>query len=159
MANIGFYEIFDNILSFAAIIVAVASIIIAKKKTTQSNEIAKEAQKISASNHRDIIFSDFTKRFQEIILKEPSTLRNGDARSDDENVNSFMTLYVNLCSEEYYLFTKGAIEKDIWEYWVEGMRMQFTSHVYQVWWKKNASKYNQNFNHFINTYILSKLNK
>ena len=129
---ISFSEILDNLLSFVAIIVAVVSIIIAKKKTKQSNEIAREAQQIAIKNHRDIIFSDLTKRFQEIILRSPSTLRNGIAKSDDEIINSFLTLYVNLCSEEYYLYTKGAIENDIWGYWVEGMKTQFENDVYKI---------------------------
>jgi len=40
--------------------------------------------------------------------------------SDDEKKEKIKD-YLNLCSEEYYWYRRGLIDKDIWENWVTGM--------------------------------------
>lgn len=64
---------------------------------------------------------EYTKRYEEIMDSLPSAVRN--ARFDlfkeppepNQEVTSVILRYLNMCSEEYYLYRKNYISKSIWE--------------------------------------------
>lgn len=62
------------------------------------------------------------------------------ARRDSETykkacVKRYMRLYFNLCSEEYYLYKKGLISKEVWELWREGIIENMKQYTYQKSWE------------------------
>ena len=67
-----------------------------------------------------LVFSDYTKRNQDIMLH---------LYSDKENKDAYHRLYFDLCCDEYYLHEKGFISNNIWKHWEYGMKitMKITS--------------------------------
>lgn len=86
----------------------------------------------------------------------PDSVYSGTAEASDPRVLKSMTLYFDLCSEEYHLFKKGFIPDDVWSTWVEGMRITVGSTIYANSWKMIAHSYNNDFWHFMNNHIFSK---
>ncbi len=92
-------------------------------------------------------FSEYTKRYQDIMLY----LYRSDMPSKE-----YIRLYLDLCSEEYYLYKQGCLPQDIWEMWLEGMQMIMKQRVFQMEWEKSAGYYNNDFWHFFNNTVLPK---
>ena len=110
---------------------------------------AYKAQKNEREIHKSLIqnqfFAEYTRRYQELRVKWPNALK--------EQVDAtFYELYFDLCSEEYYLHTKGAIAEDVWKLWEEGIRTAMHKPWFQATWKVRGATYNANgdFYHFMN---------
>lgn len=81
---------------------------------------------------------------------------SGSAKETDPEVMKSIVLYFNLCSEEYHLFKKGYVPDDVWDNWIEGMRITVGKPIYTDAWKTNAKDYNEDFRHFMNNQIFPK---
>jgi hypothetical protein len=85
-------------------------------------------------------FAEYTKRYQEIILKFPSNYFADDFSfvgvSDDvrEEIRRVVRAYFDLCSEEYFLHEKGYIPDEVWKEWATGIVHNFSlGHIYADW--------------------------
>ena len=69
------------------------------------------------------MFSDYTRRYHEIVRDLPSESRDPEGTFDFESLDgakrgdilNAVRGYLNLCSEEYYLYRRGRIEKKLGE--------------------------------------------
>ena len=116
------------------------------------------AQKLfnqTSANHNSLLFAEYTRRYQEIIVLMPDSVYTGDAKSTDPNVMKFMSLYFDLCSEEFHLRQEGFIPDKVWENWVEGMRLTVKRPIYQTSWTILSQYYNQDFLKFMNHEIIN----
>ena len=128
-------QMFMLIASAAAIIV---SAFMSKKSISASMRMVKEQNQIH-------MFAEYTKRYQEIIVNMPkSVYESGSGDEVDFDVLRYMQLYFNLCSEEYDLWTKGAISPDVWEKWLHGIRMTMKRPVYRKAWSLEKDGYSSN---------------
>ena len=91
-----------------------------------------------------MIFSEYTRRYQEIFLNMPDDIYKGTAEVD-ERTHRHIRLYFDLCSEEYHLRKKRTISKDIWKKWIEGMRISMRSAIYRTAWDNLKMDYNEDF--------------
>lgn len=74
-------------------------------------------------------FSDYTRRYSEIVRELPSDARRPgstfafEALSEAEqgDVLNAARGYLNLCSEEYFLHERGRIDDETWGIWRAGM--------------------------------------
>jgi hypothetical protein len=74
-------------------------------------------------------FSEYTRRYSEIVGDLPSEARRPGGRfvyddlDDDEQGRVLNTAraYLNLCSEEYFLHSRGRIDDETWSIWRGGM--------------------------------------
>ncbi len=46
-----------------------------------------------------------------------------------------MRAYFDLCSEEYFLYTKGSIDDDTWKEWKSGIEYAFSKTAFSNGWK------------------------
>ena len=108
-------------------VISVLSIGISIWNVSRTNQLTKK-------NHQSIIFSEYTRRYQDIILRMPDSmfLHNGNLAPD---VSKYMTLYFDLCSEEFHLHKIGDIPEKIWNNWVEGMKITMRPPIYHTGWK------------------------
>lgn len=111
--------------------------------------------KLIRRQHLVGVFMEFTRRYQDIILSMPESVYSNNAKASDPNVQKSMTLYFDLCSEEYHLYKEGFIPKDVWSNWVEGMRITVKNPIYANSWKLIAQYYNRDFWRFMNHEIFS----
>ncbi len=87
------------------------------------------------------VFSDYTKRYQEIILNFPESINQDDF--DFNNLETgikdktlrYMRAYFDLCSEEYFLHKKGNIDDDTWKEWKSGIEYAFSKTAFRNGWE------------------------
>ena len=109
-------------------LVAVITIVYTQYKDRRQNKI--------------LMFSEYTRRYQEILINMPESIFNGT-----EHINAkaqmYMRLYFDLCSEEYHLWEKGMIPNQVWEMWKEGMQITTNRPVYKTAWEELSGEYNK----------------
>ncbi len=85
-------------------------------------------------------FSDYTKRYQQIILGFPEGINDKNFRISEQPADQrahtlrHMRAYFDLCSEEYYLKIQGHIDKDMWKEWESGIRFALSKPAFQEAW-------------------------
>ena len=83
-------------------------------------------------------FADYTKRYQEIILRFPEDVNtptfqvNGHAGY--ESLMRNMRAYFDLSFEEWYLNSRGLIDARIWSVWQGGMRAAMSKTAFRQAW-------------------------
>lgn len=113
-------------------------------------------RKMAKRQYQFQFFAEYTKRYQDLILQMPDDL---DISSiDSKDVDKFMRLYFDLCSEEYYLHSKGVIDKKVWGLWVDGISTAMNKQKYKTAWILLGSYYDdENFVHFMNNLAREKV--
>lgn len=103
-------------------------------------------------------FERYTARYQHIMEKMPEvffqdTKLQLKAKPEDiEKCNQYIRLYVDLCCEEYFLYTKHYIDEDVWNEWEEGISWAFTQNemVKNYWNVENNQSGYSNFSDYVN---------
>lgn len=88
--------------------------------------------RIDGKRHRTLMFTEYTKRFQEIILH---------LYSDPQNKSAYHRLYFDLCSEEYYLKSTKQLPDNIWNKWVYGMKLMMKNESFRASRKVESVNY------------------
>jgi len=83
-------------------------------------------------------FSDYTKRYQEIILNFPEDINSEtfvlNGRDDYSKTMRYLRAYLDLCYEEWYLNDRALIDNDIWNIWKGGMETAFSKAAFRQAW-------------------------
>lgn len=77
------------------------------------------------------VFSEYTRRYQDIVLR---------LYSDPSNKEVYHKLYFDLCSEEYYL--RKQLPHGIWNNWEQGMKRMMENEDIRASWEKQKYDYN-----------------
>lgn len=86
-------------------------------------------------------FSDYTKRYQEIILNFPENINAKDfsleklKRKERNKTLRYMRAYFDLCSEEFYLNEEKYIDEKVWGVWEGGIKFALSKAAFQQSWK------------------------
>ena len=102
-------------------------------------------------------FSDYTKRYQEIILSLPENVNDDQFQIEDlhepdrEKLMRSMRAYYDMSFEEYWLNQTGLIWKPIWTIWSGGMKTACSRPAFRQAWQiiGNDSDYGVEFHQFI----------
>lgn len=133
--------------SIIALTISILSSLVTVWNVTRTNRITKE-------NHRTGVFNYYTRRYNDILMSMPDEM----ALHSDKfapSVMKYMMAYYDLCSEEHYQHNKGKITEDVWEKWVEGMRISTRADVYKTCWELLEDTYNEEFQKFMRDEIFS----
>lgn len=113
------------------------------------------------------VFTDYTKRYQEITLNFPEEINQDDF--DFENLEKdkrdktlrYMRAYFDLCSEEYFLHSKGNIDDATWNEWKSGIQYVFSKTVFKNGWEiiNLDTKYYPEFFAFIDPLVKKERNE
>ena len=93
------------------------------------------------------LFLEFTKRFEEIMQSFPEnawsarTDMDGTLPPESEELSRSALRYLNLCSEEYYLFKKRWLHKEIWGIWEKELIRTLQSPLFTREWKKLSGEF------------------
>jgi hypothetical protein len=86
------------------------------------------------------VFIDYTGRFEQIMQSFPRgswksrlDLNSEPAESSDELSLSALK-YLNLCAEEYYLYRKGYLDKNVWKIWESELKRTLQSPLFKREW-------------------------
>jgi hypothetical protein len=98
------------------------------------------------------LFLEFTKRYEEIMRTYPDEARalrlesEGTVPPPSEELTVSVLRYLNLCSEEFYLWKNGYLSKQIWRIWENEMKRTVSSPLYTREWetlKKEFDSYSE----------------
>jgi hypothetical protein len=101
------------------------------------------------------IYSEYTKRYQEIITRFPEDINdaafNLTGRSDYNQVMRAMRTYFDLCFEEWHLHERKLIRKDIWSVWSGGIKVALSKPAFVQAWAvvDKTSDFGRGFEAFI----------
>lgn len=106
-------------------------------------------------------FSEYTRRYQEITLNLPESINDDDFDYGSlppdvkDKTMRYMRAYFDLCSEEYFLKSKGNIDNDTWQEWETGMKFAFSKSAFQQAWEmlQLDTTYYGEFSKFVNKSI------
>ena len=106
-------------------------------------------------------FSEYTKRYQEIILHFPENINEKSFSYDKlkekerNETMRYMRVYFDLCSEEYFLYKNEYIDNKVWKEWEEGMAFAFNKQAFKIAWQKISrdSDFYTEFKRFVTSKI------
>lgn len=144
----------SEIIQIIAIVIPVAGLIVIIIYNIIQVKSLKKQLKINS-------FSDYTKRYQEILLNLPLNINseNFDIEKLDPKIKEKTLLYIkayaDLCSEEYYLWQEGYLDDKVWEEWESGIKFTFSKPAFKQAWKiiDPDSKFYTDFYKWINENI------
>ena len=93
------------------------------------------------------IFLQYTQRYETIMDCFPKDARFYRFNSEKElpPASPELTLavlkYINLCSEEYYLWDSGQLSKKVWNIWKDELERTLQSTLVEREWKKLETEY------------------
>ena len=92
-------------------------------------------------------FLEYTKRYEEVMRSYPGDLRSARLHTDGEpppestELTAVVLKYLNLCSEEFYLWKRGYLSTDIWRIWEGEMLRTMASPLYRREWPKLRAEF------------------
>lgn len=131
----------EVLIQSGMLLVAVVTIIYTQYKDRQQNKI--------------MMFSEYTRRYQEILIHMPESLFSDTGKLDEKAI-IHMRLYFGLCSEEYYLWKNDMIPGHIWQMWKDGMQITTDREIYKIAWEKLKYNYNKDFQEYFNREVVNK---
>ena len=146
----------ENIEMVAATAAVIGVIITMCALLTSINQFKKQLQLT--------IFSDYTKRYQEITLNFPESINQSDFDFEDlepdikDKTLRYMRAYFDLCSEEYFLHTKGNIDDATWKEWESGIKYAFSKTAFSNGWRivNFDTHYYPEFVHFVEPLVIKQ---
>jgi hypothetical protein len=128
----------STILMLASVIIGVVTFVITFRWGVISYKNQMNAQ----------LFLEFTKRYDEILQSFPRTARSarfnleGPPPGESEELTLSILQYLNLCSEEFYLYKKGWLDEKVWKIWEEELVRTLRAPLLMREWKKLAREFN-----------------
>jgi hypothetical protein len=110
------------------------------KKQTEENKRKRKILQLT-------LFADYTKRYQEILLHLPENLTDVTAFTDEQK--RYLRAYFDLCSEEYFLYSKNHLDEKVWGEWKGGMKVAFSKLAIVNYWKTKEKSPYEDFNKFV----------
>ena len=108
------------------------------------------------------LFEKYTARFSQIMQSMPEEFFKEDVETlsekKKEEINHYIRLYFDLCSEELYLYEQKRVDEKVWREWKGGIEDFFKNSLVRSF-LHNYDKYHHAYNHFnqfINDEILNK---
>lgn len=130
----------DSLIQLGILILAVASILY--------------SQYSDRKQRRLMMFAEYTRRYQDIIMQMPDNIYLGNAVLDGRTLK-YMNLYYDLCSEEYHLWRTGIVPQYIWTLWKDGMRITTQNEVYRQAWATLKQNYYIEFTTFFDREVIN----
>ena len=127
----------ELIIALIALIVSIVSIVYTIRSEHKHNQLS--------------FFTEYTRRYQEIMLHIYSVKEN--------DKSPYIRLYFDLCSEEFYLHNNGHLPDDIWNMWMEGMRLIVNNQDFITEWKRASQSYDDVFCIFFDREIFKHTQK
>ena len=88
------------------------------------------------------IFLEYTGRYEKIMESFPANslqsrlMLEGNPPNESQELSLAVLKYLNLCSEEYYLYRKGYLAKDVWTIWESELVRTLRSPLVLREWKR-----------------------
>lgn len=139
-----------------SVLATLGGIYFAYKSLKSQIDIQNNQQKIQ-------VFSEYTKRYQEIIADFPENINEQGfklselTKQDCDRLMRKMRQYFDLCFEEWYLNSKGLLDSNFWSLWSGGITTALSKPAFVDAWKivKTSTVFGNEFETFIEKKINS----
>lgn len=119
--------------------IVIVSFCTATNAVKSSRELSKKQMQVS-------LFAECTGRFQEIKLH---------LKKQESDKEYYQRLYIDLCSEEFYLHSKGYLADDVWSIWKKGIEVTLEDDAsYRNIWETDLEYYDKDFRKFFNDLVI-----
>ena len=87
------------------------------------------------------LFLEYTRRYEETMAAFPHDHRSsrfdldGEPPETSPDLSAAVLRYLNLCSEEFYLWKRGYLSRGIWRIWEDELKRTLKSPLLQREWK------------------------
>jgi hypothetical protein len=87
------------------------------------------------------------KEYRELAAKIPTKAFLGEALTDEEHKETFDEFfhYIDLSNEEVFLWKRGRISDETWEYWLDGIKSNLSTPAFQKAWGEIKEKAKDSF--------------
>ena len=108
-------------------------------------------------------YEQYTDRYVHIMEELPEEFFLCKKLTDSKQkskINHYIRIYIDLCSEQYFLRKKKYVRRTVWKEWNEGISVMFKNQFVRDFWMQNEEYYKNEYGKFfeyINNDIL-KLN-
>jgi hypothetical protein len=104
-------------------------------------------------------YADYTKRYQEIVIKFPENINQKDFSYDKLSVEDYrcvmrnMRAYFDLSFEEWHLNQRALLHRETWRVWKGGMKTAMGKTAFSEAWKKikEDTEFGESFESFIDS--------
>jgi hypothetical protein len=148
-------KIIELAIAFFTLVVAAVGLCVAFRQFMSELRKHSEDEKRQSQFLKLTFFTEFTKRYQEIMLHLPVDLETKTELTDMQK--QYLRAYFDLCGEEYFLNGKGYIDSDIWSEWKEGITAIFKKNAVINYWKQYNKPDYPDFVKFIKNDILKEM--
>lgn len=102
-------------------------------------------------------FEKYTARYQHIMEIMPESVLSNRmfSQKDKEQATRAIRLYIDLCSEEFYLHDKKFLDKKVWKEWREGMEIMFSKPSVLKVYEKSYGRTYTDFATFVENELLN----
>ena len=89
-----------------------------------------------------LLFIKYTDRYEQIMSSYPTGAlairldKEGNPPDPSEPLTLAALKYLNLCSEEFYVWKKGYLDDGVWDIWEEELKRTLRSPLYRREWSK-----------------------
>lgn len=149
MSSAEIFQIVVDVFTCLAALVAAGSLIVATLSLKQSSRIARKQWNLNAFNY-------YTNRYEEIMSSFPNSAYRLRFELDQpiqstEEIRLAVLRYLNMTSEEFYLWKKGYIDQSVWEIWRTEIERTLSTPLFVREWQtlKNEFQSYKEFSDFV----------
>lgn len=106
-------------------------------------------------------FEKYTARYQHVIEIMPESVLSGKTVPEEDKKQAMCAtrLYIDLCSEEFYLRQKRHIYRKVWKEWKEGMKIMFSNPFVKDFFQKTYKKTYVDFANFVENELIQGIDQ
>lgn len=97
-----------------------------------------QKQKLEELHLFRALFSEFNDRYDN-MNEGLMAITNSTASDLDDDEKSQLVDYFNLCGEEYFYYSRGYIDPQVWEAWENGMRYYLRNPKIERFWQEEKA--------------------
>lgn len=139
----------SEITAVGMLLVTLAAIFITRCDAHKQNKQMLKQSRMS-------LFAEYTRRYQDIMVRMPASVYSGRFDAKEPEVVGFMRLYFDLCSEEYWLNEEKMLPERTWSIWVEGMQTTMNQEPFKEAWGYLSGHYDEDFARFFRIEVVER---
>ena len=147
-----------DITSVGMLLATLGTIILTQCSAKKQNKQLFKQNELMLKQSRFALFAEYTRRYQDIILRMPETICSGVFERADMEAVKYMKLYFDLCSEEYWLHQEELIPEKTWKIWLEGMQASLNQKPFKDAWDYLSGEYDDEFSRFFRIEVVERKN-
>lgn len=142
--------------ALSAIATAAAAWVVWKQVGSLSEQVKVQSDQLKLQT-----YSDYTKRYQAIVLELPEDINSADFKLNNRRKDYGKTMrhlrsYYDLCFEQWDIHRRKMIDEESWKVWSSGIATTMSKSAFRQGWKialDSNTKYGEDFENFMQKFV------